>query len=788
MERNIALARELDQVVADRGRVDEAKETVLKRLSLLTSDFESIRAQLELGLGGRSVVQLVFALDRRCIREPRQLEQMDVPALEAVRVAALRLPDRQPVKRSLPGPMTKQVDELFAARRDGLEELQRQYGGLIRGLAALEQEKQRYRDQAAQIHAYLARQLFGFGLQSSPRLGLDTFADLPSSLGWLKGRLAELSIVVRFLANERPGVSFFVLAFLGLLAGLRPRWLRTLQETAELSGGGANAGFSATLWALLATLGLALPLPLFIGWLSSVVAQPALTSDWMWGFKSGLQRASLVVFAVTFASATLRPGGLALVHFKWQPERSLSLRTVIDLVAYVYVPAMVLTISCSFGAASIHFDSLGRVSFLVAHAWTLGVLVRWLRLPSVRAVTRSNLPCWSLVIAVLLLIILAGLGYLITAIMLSLGVIVSLGLIFAGRVLHGLTLRWFLLRRSLVASRGQLDPVEAAPQPESKPLPDGVERSNPNADRALDLTTVTIQIRSLIGAFFTIITALSVITFWSTAFPVVDLARSISLGGFTVLQAVVVLFVVLLATTLVRNLPGLLELTVFRPAQLLPGTRFAVATLVRYAAVAVAAAVVLQVIKVDWAQFGWIAAALSVGLGFGLQEIVANFISGLIILFERPIRVGDIVTVEGTTGMVTKIHMRSTTVVNWDSQEFVVPNKTLITNTLLNWTLSTSVNRVVIQVGVAYGSDVDRALEILLEVAGADSNVLDKPAPIATFEEFAESSLTLILRAHVPDVGSRLATISRLHAEVHRRFADAGIEIAFPQRDIHLRP
>jgi len=148
---------------------------------------------------------------------------------------------------------------------------------------------------------------------------------------------------------------------------------------------------------------------------------------------------------------------------------------------------------------------------------------------------------------------------------------------------------------------------------------------------------------------------------------------------------------------------------------------------------------------------------------------------------------GDVVTVEGMTGTVTRVHMRATTIINWDRQEFVVPNKNLITNTILNWTLSATTNRVTIAVGVAYGSDTTKARQILLDIASEHPLLLDDPAPIATFEEFADSTLTLRLRAYIPDMDNRLQTITELHTEIDKRFAAADIEIAFPQRDLHLR-
>jgi potassium efflux system protein len=298
------------------------------------------------------------------------------------------------------------------------------------------------------------------------------------------------------------------------------------------------------------------------------------------------------------------------------------------------------------------------------------------------------------------------------------------------------------------------------------------------------------QTRDLIGAFFGLVTLLTILAYWARSFPLPELADAMTIplsGGTTLLEAALAFVIVVVSVILVRTLPGLLEITVLRTTAAAPGTRHAIATLCRYAVIAISAALVLDVVEVDWAKFGWIAAALSVGLGFGLQEIVANFVCGLILLFERPLRVGDIVTVEGMTGTVTRIHMRATTITNWDRQEFVVPNKTLITNTLLNWTLSAPVNRLVVPVGVAYGTDTEQARKILLEVAADHPQILAEPEPMATFEQFADSSLNLVLRAFLPDMESRLATLTELHTEIQRRFTAAGIEIAFPQLDLQAR-
>jgi potassium efflux system protein len=381
-------------------------------------------------------------------------------------------------------------------------------------------------------------------------------------------------------------------------------------------------------------------------------------------------------------------------------------------------------------------------------------------------------------------------GYMITTIILSLGLIATLTIIAAGIVLYGLVLRWFSIRQRRLALNEAIEARRARQNTEDEEAPSEIVEVDAEDSVELDLEMVAEQTRELLRSIFTLAVLSIILTFWSAAFPLVDLIGSVTVplfGGLTLLRLTIAIVILVVTTIVVKNLPGLLELLVLRSKDTMPGTRVAIHTLCQYGATAVGAGLFLSVVQVDWAKFGWVVAALSVGLGFGLQEVVANFVCGLILLFERPIRVGDIVTVESTTGTVTKIHLRATTITNWDRQEFVVPNKTLITSTLLNWTLSAPLNRVVIPVGVAYGSDTNQAREILLSVAADHTNVLDDPQPMATFEQFADSSLNMLLRVYLPDLDARLSTISELHTAIHERFADAGIEIAFPQRDLHLR-
>ncbi len=176
--------------------------------------------------------------------------------------------------------------------------------------------------------------------------------------------------------------------------------------------------------------------------------------------------------------------------------------------------------------------------------------------------------------------------------------------------------------------------------------------------------------------------------------------------------------VVILTSTMIaaRSMPGLLEITVLGRLPIDSGGRHAIGLISRYTVTVVGVVLACHVVGIQWASVQWLAAAMTVGLGFGLQEIFANFVSGIIILLERPIRVGDLVTVTGSTGMVTRMQIRATTITDGDNRELIVPNKTFITGDVMNWTLTDSVTRFVIPVGISYESDSQKARDILLAV------------------------------------------------------------------------
>ncbi len=255
----------------------------------------------------------------------------------------------------------------------------------------------------------------------------------------------------------------------------------------------------------------------------------------------------------------------------------------------------------------------------------------------------------------------------------------------------------------------------------------------------------------------------------------------------TTLTSLLVALVICIGTFVVsRRLPGLLELTVLGRLPLDQGSRQAIAILVRYTATLTGILFACNAIHLSWESVQWLAAAMTVGLGFGLQEIFANLVSGLIILFERPIRAGDLVTVDDVTGNVTRMQMRATTITDFDRREFIVPNKRFITDNVINWTLSDPISRVILPVGVAYGTDVDQIHGILMRIARREPMVLREPAPVTMFKGFGTSTLDFELRVFIAKRDFYVDVVNRINGAISREFAKEKVEIAFPQLDLHI--
>jgi potassium efflux system protein len=456
---------------------------------------------------------------------------------------------------------------------------------------------------------------------------------------------------------------------------------------------------------------------------------------------------------------------------------------------------------------------------------------------------------WHLlgVLTPLLFVLLSWLGFHYTALRLESRFEQTLVLVLVLVLLNGLMLRWLLIARKRVAleeARRKRDQSDAdghiSPGGDSER-----EASVPVIDEnKLDLPALSDQTRQLFKAAIAVSVLLGLYAIWAEALPALRMLDRVQLwpaieivqvqdlrqapidtiqdsnGGSETSSAIPAtptaqglvdsagdsraqlsqartsitvadlgLFsIVLLATwALFRNAPGLVEIVVLQRLPLDSGSRYALSTVFRYAIAIIGVSIAFSVIGLSWSKVQWLAAALTFGLAFGLQEIFANFVSGLIILAERPIRLSDTVTVGGVTGTVTRIRMRATTISDWDRKELVIPNKTFITGELINWSLTDPVLRVIITVGVSYSSDVDKVERVLLQVAEQNNVVLSDPKPQVIFRNFGDSTLDFELRVFIPNIDHLQPINHQMRMAIAKAFRQAGIEIAFPQRDLHLR-
>jgi potassium-dependent mechanosensitive channel len=271
---------------------------------------------------------------------------------------------------------------------------------------------------------------------------------------------------------------------------------------------------------------------------------------------------------------------------------------------------------------------------------------------------------------------------------------------------------------------------------------------------------------------------------WASGFLTTELA--IGQATFTLMSIILFVFVIWLSLMISRFVRHILQEEVFTRITVERGIPGTITMLVRIALITIGFLLAAAAAGMKLSNLTIIIGAFSVGIGFGLQNIFNNLVSGLILAFERPIKEGDIVEVNSLLGTVKRIGIRSSVVRTFDGAEVIVPNGTLISNDLINWTLSDAQRRADIRVGVAYGTDPEKILQILLKVAGENSRAIQDPPPRAFFLGFGDSSLDFRLLAWT-DLDNRLEMESEIKVAINRELKEAGIEIPFPQRDLHIR-
>jgi small-conductance mechanosensitive channel len=267
---------------------------------------------------------------------------------------------------------------------------------------------------------------------------------------------------------------------------------------------------------------------------------------------------------------------------------------------------------------------------------------------------------------------------------------------------------------------------------------------------------------------------------------ILGLKYTIGEFSISVYMVVMVALVIYLTSLVSWILQALADAHYMSPRKMDFGVKTAMKRLLHYALFSVGFFIAVSMAGLELQKFAIIAGALGVGIGFGLQNIVNNFVSGLILLFERPVKVGDTINIDDQWGTITRIGLRSTIFETLDRAEIIVPNSELISQKVINWTFTTHISRIVLTVGVAYGSPLSKVLGILMRVAQEHPDILNDPESSAIFTGFGDSSIDFELRVWVSDINKRLRIKSELGLAIDSAFREEDITIPFPQRDLHL--
>jgi potassium efflux system protein len=824
------LASKNQSLLARLASADLDLNQTTEDLARLRREAENIRTQVEIGGLEGSFAQIVLELRRslptqqshRASTKARH-EQLSNARLEAFRMArdsSALVSTGGEVGEILDLLRQKGVDEEAIGKlRPGLNafvenraELRRNYIEGNRRLSYLLGEidliSSEILAESAKLRDFLGERLVW--VASAPPIGKSAFTGMRTAFLDLAGPAAlrdcgEAVLRIRF-------DQWLLAALLAMVLLLpRRRLHRLLAESAARTRRLSADGIGNTLVAMLASLWLALPVPVLLGFFGWIFLSDPVNEPVVYAFGKGLAAPAVLLLVLRFSSILCWHDGVAEAHFRWTRSVTDPLRRSLLALVFLYLPAhFVLAVWWFNGGDLAAFQGPGRLVFIGAMLVLSHILRSFFRgnegivahLESPKGMIRRLRRIWTttLVLLPVALAGLAALGHFLTAVALAYLMQKTGIVLLGGTICYALLTRWAVLRARRLALADAITQREARRASSegagsASPLDDGDApppredfHPAPDEEGPVDWALVGEQTRQLIRAIVAVVVLAGCWFAWSEALPALKYLDSRTLFAGISLSDLIWLGIIGVITGIAfQNLPGLLELGFLRALELESGVRNAVITLCQYAVIAIGAALAFQTIGLDWSRFGWIAAALSVGLGFGLQEVVANFVSGLILLFERPIRVGDIVTVGGVDGVVTKIRIRATTITNWDKKEFIVPNKEFVTGTILNWTLSSPVTRLVFPVGIAYGSDIERAREILLGIATSQPEVLKDPAPAAIFEQFAESSLSFSLRCFVNSPEQRLEMTHRINSLIHERFAAAGIEVPYPHRIVHLR-
>ena len=525
----------------------------------------------------------------------------------------------------------------------------------------------------------------------------------------------------------------------------------------------------------------------------------------------GVTAALPVLWLFMISHYLAHPKGLFITHFNWPQRRVSRALRYYSLSIWLVVPLIMALITFDNLNDREFSNTLGRLCFIILCV-LLSLVTQSLKRAGIplyldkqgNGENLLNSTLWWLMLSAPLIAAFASmLGYLATSQALLARLETSLAIWFLLLVIYHIIRRWMLIQRRKIA-------FERAKQRRAEILSQrarGEEEQQVNSNEGaieieepvVDLDAISAQSLRLVRSLLAMVALVSLIFLWSEIHSAFSFLENIklwdvssttqgveSMQPITLGHVLIAILVLIITTQLVRNLPALLELALLQHLDLTPGTGYAALTITKYAVLLIGGLTGFSMLGIEWGKLQWLVAAMGVGLGFGLQEIFANFISGLMILFEKPIRIGDTVTIRNLTGSVTKINTRATTIVDWDRKEIIVPNKAFITEQFINWSLSDSVTRVVLTVPAPVEANSEEVTSILTQAARKCSLVLDTPAPEAYLVDLQQGIQIFELRMHAAEMAHRMPLRHEIHQLILAGFREHGIILPFPPFQVRM--
>lgn len=679
-------------------------------------------------------------------------------------------------------------------RRELIDRLNRELNALLNESITLQLNQKQLKTTAETLRATLDEQMFW--IPSNKPLDLEWIKSVPRLL---ERQIAELpwGSNLRQLGaglTERPLLFLPLLLLIGVLLWRRGYLYRKLAELHQDIGHFKRDSQLHTPMAIMLNVLLALPGTLFLALCGFALQMDARGQNANLGEALFQMAQAWLVFYTLYR--ILADGGVAELHFRWGRSQVAFLHRQVRRLGLVVMAMVAVVTVAKHQPAGLGDDVIGLTVVLTCYALMVWLLHKLL----LTGPAREHASAFRMLIGIglsllpLALIIAVGLGYYYTALKLSDRLINTLYLLVIWLVIEatfvrglGVAARRLAYQRATAKRQAQSkDSGEGTETVVEEPTLD-IEQVNQQSLRLIRLALLGTFIAGLYWVWADLISVfayLDNIALYQYSSGSGDAATLVPISLSDVLGALVIVGITI---ALGRNLPGLLEVLVLSRLNLAQGSAYATTTLLSYLIVAIGFVTTLSTLGVSWDKLQWLVAALSVGLGFGLQEIFANFISGLIILFERPVRIGDVVTIGNLSGTVSKIRIRATTITDFDRKEIIVPNKTFVTDQLINWSLNDTVTRVIIKVGVAYETDLPLARKLMMQAAEENPRVLRDPAPLLFFLTISASTFDYELRFHVRELGDRNAATDEILTRIALSFREHNVEMAFNQVEVMIK-